>query len=58
MVIDTPHGRCVEIVDLGDGCGSLVRWYPAERCGIVILFNSDTGIDAARRIAHLALGGI
>lgn len=58
MVIDTPHGRCLEIIDLEDGCGSLIRWYPAEQRGIVILFNSDTGVDAAKRIAHLALGGI
>jgi CubicO group peptidase (beta-lactamase class C family) len=57
-VYDTPVGRCVEIADVEFGCGALLRWYPESQCGVVILFNSDTGYEAARRIAHLALGGI
>ena len=34
-----------------------MRWYPESGLGIVILYNSATGADAAERIAHIALGG-
>jgi len=56
-VIDTPGGLCAEAASIERGVGALLRWYPDAKRGIVVLFNSDTGLDAARRLAHLALGG-
>ncbi len=47
----------VQVSDTSAGMGCLMRWYPASRDGIVILYNSATGADAADRIAHIALGG-
>jgi len=66
IIRNTPYGRCFELADTPSagfaaparGMGSLIRWYPEANCGVVILFNSDTGMPAARRLAHLALGGI
>lgn len=42
---------------VSNGTGVLMRWYPSQRSGIVILYNSETGSEAAIRIAHQALGG-
>ncbi len=47
----------LELTDVVDGMGVLMRWYPQQRRGVVVLFNSETGPDAALRIAHTALGG-
>ena len=47
----------LELTDVVDGMGVLMRWYPQHRRGVVVLFNSETGLDAALRIAHTALGG-
>jgi hypothetical protein len=53
----TPFGTRVEVADVSMGSGCLMRWYPQTRSGIVVLFNSATGMQAAQRLAHLALGG-
>ncbi|UCD75000.1 MAG: serine hydrolase [Phycisphaerales bacterium] len=53
----TPYGRCVDMTGNANGVGCLVRFYPRRGVGTVVLFNSETGLEAARRIAHLALGG-
>lgn len=50
-------GRRVQVIDRTDGQGCLLRWYPANRSGIAVMFNSATGVEAAERIAHAALGG-
>ncbi|MCH8164779.1 MAG: hypothetical protein IH889_04150, partial [Planctomycetes bacterium] len=47
----------LELTDVVDGTGVLMRWYPQSGRGVVVLFNSETGPDAALRIAHTALGG-
>ncbi len=47
----------MELIDVVDGVGVLMRWYPQSQRGVVILFNGETGVEAALRIAHLALGG-
>lgn len=39
------------------GSGALFRWYPQLGRGVVVLYNGETGHDAAVRLAHLALGG-
>jgi len=56
-VRDTPCGIRVQVADVSMGSGCLMRWYPQTRNGIVVLFNSATGLEAAERLAHLALGG-
>ncbi|MCP3904341.1 MAG: beta-lactamase family protein [Planctomycetes bacterium] len=53
----TRIGPRVDVADVTNGAGCLMRWYPQERCGVVVLFNSEAGTDAALRIAALALGG-
>ena len=50
-------GVRMELIDVVDGVGVLMRWYPLSHRGVVILFNGETGPEAALRIAHLALGG-
>jgi len=50
-------GQRMQVAETASGIGCLMRWYPAARTGIVVLYNSATGRDAAERIAHLALGG-
>jgi hypothetical protein len=50
-------GRRVQVFEITDGVGCLIRWHSRTRNGIVILFDSATGGEAAVRIAHLALGG-
>lgn len=55
---DTDFGRCAQVSSVRQGVGCLMRWYPDARCGVVILFNADTGLPAAERLANLALGGI
>ena len=61
-VVDLPPDRALAKA-LGDddvqftGAGCLMQWYPEARCGVVVMFNSETGLPAAERIAHLALGG-
>jgi CubicO group peptidase (beta-lactamase class C family) len=57
-VIASEFGRAAEVSSVDRGLGALMRWYPDHGCGVVVLFNSDTGLDAARRIAHEALGGV
>ena len=47
----------LELTDVVDGTGVLMRWYPQQLRGVVVLFNGETGPDAALRIAHTALGG-
>ncbi|MEE9130578.1 MAG: serine hydrolase [Phycisphaerales bacterium] len=47
----------MELADVVDGVGVLMRWYPQSRRGVVVLFNGETGPEAALRIAHIALGG-
>ncbi len=55
---DEPAGAVrMELTDVVDGVGVLMRWYPQSQRGVVILFNGETGPEAALRIAHLALGG-
>ena len=51
--MDQVHGTTVAL----DGVGVLMRWYPQSQRGIVVLFNGESGPEAALRIAHLALGG-
>jgi hypothetical protein len=50
-------GRRVQVFEITDGVGCLMRWYPRTRSGIVVLFDSAIGGPAAMRLAHLALGG-
>jgi CubicO group peptidase (beta-lactamase class C family) len=52
-----PEGLRVQLTDEAYGLGCLLRWYPEHRDGVVILYNCEGGQEAARRIAHLALGG-
>lgn len=56
-VEQTKDGPCVQLADNIGGIGCLMRWYPRSKNGIVVMFNAETGPDAALRIAHLALGG-
>jgi hypothetical protein len=53
----TTVGTRAQVDDMTSGTGCLLRWYPASRCGVVVLYNSATGGEAAERIAHIALGG-
>lgn len=57
-VRSTPSGLCAEVTGNSNGVGCLARFYPEKNVGVAIMFNSETGLDAARRLAHLALGGI
>jgi hypothetical protein len=58
-VSSSPDGRMrrMELIEVSGGAGCLMRWYPATGDGVAILFNSATGIEAAQRLAHIALGG-
>lgn len=47
----------MQLHKVSHGVGVLMRWYPSQRSGIVVLYNSETGHNAAIRIAHQALGG-
>ena len=47
----------MQLHKVSHGVGVLMRWYPSQRSGIVVLYNSETGHEAATRIAHQALGG-
>lgn len=51
------QGPCVQLADNIGGTGCLIRWYADAGKGIVVMFNSETGPEAAMHIAHLALGG-
>lgn len=51
------QGPCVQLADNIGGTGCLIRWYSDAGKGIVVMFNSETGPEAAMHIAHLALGG-
>lgn len=51
------QGPCVQLADNFGGTGCLIRWYADAGTGIVVMFNSETGPEAAMHIAHLALGG-
>lgn len=53
----TEYGACIEMADVCGGMGCLARWYQSSGNGIVILYNAEDGADAARRLAHIALGG-
>jgi CubicO group peptidase (beta-lactamase class C family) len=57
QVTRTMAGPCIDVADCRGGMGCLVRWYPQAGRGVAIMFNAETGPDAALRIAHLALGG-
>ena len=57
QVIETAFGKLCKVVDTDRGSGTLLQWYPETGNGIVVLYNSATGTDAAARLAHLALGG-
>lgn len=60
LALDVKHtnaGPRMQVQETTSGTGCLMRWYPSNRTGIVVLYNSATGRDAAQRIAHLALGG-
>lgn len=50
-------GLRLEVAEQSGGTGCLMRWYPETGDGIVILYNGETGEEAAARLAHLALGG-
>ena len=50
-------GLRMQVSGLPDGVGCLMRWYEANRSGVVILYNSASGQPAAELIAHRALGG-
>jgi hypothetical protein len=50
-------GRRVQMFEIIDGVGCLIRWHSRTRNGVVILFDSATGGEAAVRIAQMALGG-
>ena len=52
-----PDGAFVTVTGNANGQGCLMRFRPASGTGVVVLFNSESGDEAARRIAHLALGG-
>ncbi len=53
----TVAGPRMQVIENNDGIGMLMRWYPESGNGIVVLFNSENGPEAAIRIAHEALGG-
>jgi len=57
QVSQSKAGPCIDVADCRGGMGCLVRWYPKSGRGVAIMFNAETGPDAALRIAHLALGG-
>jgi hypothetical protein len=57
QVRQTEFGRRVQILEIGEGVGCLMRWYPRHGSGVVILFNAECGGNAALRLAHIALGG-
>jgi hypothetical protein len=50
-------GLRLQVADVDAGLGCLLRWYPEHRRGVVIMFNGETGDDAALRLAQRALGG-
>jgi len=53
----TEHGTRLQVADVVSGTGCLMRWYPENKSGIVVLYNSETGRQAAECIALIALGG-
>ena len=57
QIQSTKDGPCLQLADNIGGMGVLMRWYPKARSGVVVMFNSETGPEAALHIAHLALGG-
>ena len=57
QIKSTPAGPCVQLADNIGGMGMLMRWYPKAKSGVVVMFNSETGPEAALHIANLALGG-
>lgn len=57
QIQSTPAGRCVQLADNIGGMGLLMRWYPKAQSGVVVMFNSETGPEAALHIANIALGG-
>ena len=57
QIQSTQDGLCMQLADNIGGMGVLMRWYPRARSGVVVMFNSETGPEAALHIAHLALGG-
>jgi hypothetical protein len=57
QVLQFETGRRVQVLEVGDGVGCLMRWHPRHGSGVVILFNAECGGNAALRLAHIALGG-
>ena len=53
----TPEGPRMQLAESHNGVGCLVRAYGRTQSGIIVLFNAETGPEAALRIAQLALGG-
>jgi CubicO group peptidase (beta-lactamase class C family) len=53
----TSYGVRCQVADSTAGVGCLMRWHDQTATGVVILYNSATGSQAAERIAQLALGG-
>jgi CubicO group peptidase (beta-lactamase class C family) len=56
--VRTEFGLMVEMAEDHAGSGCLMRWYPDAGIGITILYNGQRGSEAARRMAHDALGGV
>jgi hypothetical protein len=55
--VNTPAGPQLRIDEERRGLGCVVRCYPEAELGVVVLYNGEDGGDAARRIAHVAIGG-
>lgn len=53
----TAAGPRLQMAENRNGIGCLIRGYEDTGNGVVILFNAETGTEAALRIAQLALGG-
>lgn len=53
----TADGVRMQMAETVNGMGMLARWYPQTGRGVVIVFNSENGPDAAVRLAQIALGG-
>ena len=56
-VLDTVYGDAFWHWGSNPGYQCFMIGYPAHRIGAVVMTNSDRGLDAARRVAHRALGG-
>ena len=57
-IVESIDGAVVQGVSMHDGIGCVMRFWPDRRDGVVIVFNSATGTDAALQLADLAVGGV